>query len=188
MTSLFVDHKIAFIQLRMKKEPRDVIIAVAEKLRMIVDGSESRLIINDSPEIASLVNAHGAHIGQGDTPYNKARSIIGQPGIIGISTHSVDQTIKACACKPDYIGVGPVYPTPTKASPDPAIGINGMKEMLSQATVPAVAIGGIDLTNLRDVLKAGAKNFCMVRELMKAEDPGKTLKDVLSVYKEKCDV
>ena len=186
MTRLFVDYKIAFIQLRMKKEAPSVIALTAEKLLKIVKGSDSRLIINDSPEIASMVRAHGVHIGQNDVPYEKARSIVGQSGIIGISTHTPDQTTNACelAPAPDYIGIGPVFTTPTKANPDPVITIAGLKKSLSLATVPAVAIGGIDLSNLRDVLFAGAKNFCMVRQLMNAVNPEKTLKDVLAIYKE----
>jgi len=184
MTSLLVDYRIPFIQLRMKNEPRSMISLTAGKLLKIIEGSGSRLIINDSPEIASIVKAHGVHIGQNDAPYEKARSLLGPAAIIGISTHSPSQVKQACALSPDYIGIGPVFPTPTKANPDPVITINGMKQMLDKATVPAVAIGGIDLSNLRDVLFAGARNFCMVREIMRAENPEKTLKAALAVYRE----
>ncbi len=181
---LFVDYKIAFIQLRMKKEPENVIRKTAERLLTIIAGSASRLIINDFPDIAVAVGADGVHIGQDDMPYEKARSIVGPDAIIGISTHSPDQTLRACLLKPDYIGIGPVYPTPTKSLRDPVISIDGMKEMLLSATVPAVAIGGIGLSNLRDVLGAGARNFCMVRQLMQADDPEKVLKEILKIYKE----
>ena len=181
---LFIDHRIAFIQLRMKKEPENVIRKTAERLLTITAGSASRLIINDYPEIAAQAGAAGVHIGQDDMPYEKARSIVGPGAIIGISTHSPGQTLKACMLKPDYIGIGPVYPTPTKTRPDPVIGIDGMKEMLSLATVPAVVIGGIDCLNLRGVLAAGARNFCMVRQLMHADDPEKILKEALTLYKE----
>ena len=113
-----------------------------------------------------------------------ARTIIGEGKIIGLSTHSPAQTSHALGMNPDYIGVGPVYPTPTKQIADPAIGISGMATMLSLATVPAVAIGGIDLTNLRTVLAGGAKNFCMVRELIQCEDPEEKLKEVAKIYRE----
>ena len=86
--------------------------------------------------------------------------------------------------KPDYIGVGPVFPTPTKKNPDPVIGIDGMKRMLSVSDVPAVAIGGIDLGNLSVILEAGAENFCMVRQLTKSKDPEKVLKETLRIYRE----
>jgi len=181
---LFVDCKIAFIQLRMKKEPENVIRKTAEKLLAITAGSCSKLIINDYPDIAADAGAGGVHLGQDDMPYEKARAIVGPSAIIGISTHSPEQTRSACTLKPDYIGIGPVYPTPTKAKPDRVIGIDGMKKMLTLATVPAVAIGGIDLSNLREVLDAGARNFCMVRQLMQTENPENGLKKALKIYGE----
>jgi thiamine-phosphate pyrophosphorylase len=80
--------------------------------------------------------------------------------------------------------VGPVYATPTKKTPDPVIGIDGMKKMLAQATVPAVAIGGITLENLPLVLSAGAKNFCMVRPITTAHEPEKVLRKILMVCRD----
>jgi thiamine-phosphate pyrophosphorylase len=184
MTKLFVACKIAFIQLRMKNEPIDLIRKTAEKLRSITEGSTSKLIINDFPDVAAAVGADGVHIGQEDIPYVKARSLMEPGAIIGLSTHSPAQIRDACGLKPDYVGIGPVFSTPTKKKPDPVIGIDGMKAMLALAAVPAVVIGGIDLTNFRSVLDAGAENFCMVRALMRSKSPEETLKKVLSVYRE----
>jgi thiamine-phosphate pyrophosphorylase len=184
MTKLFVDHRIAFIQLRMKKEPFEVIKATAEKLRAITANSSSLLIINDYPEIAAEVGADGVHIGQTDRPYGEVRTVMGPHAVIGLSTHSPQQTIAACAMRPDYIGIGPVYPTPTKEKADPVIGITGLRKMLAVATMPSVAIGGIDCSNLRDVLDAGAKNFCMVRKLMQANDPEKMLEEIAKICNE----
>lgn len=178
---LLVDHRVAFIQLRMKDQPIDLIRRTAEKLRLLTAGSDSRLIINDDPGIALDACADGVHLGQEDMPYGRARAVAGPEAIIGLSTHSPDQTLRACTLKPDYIGIGPVYATPTKKKPDPVIGIDGMKKMLSLATVPAVVIGGIDLTNLREVLGAGARNFCMVRQLMQAEEPENILKETMKI-------
>ena len=109
---------------------------------------------------------------------------MGPHAVIGLSTHSPEQTIAACIMRPDYIGIGPVYPTPTKEKADPVIGITGLQTMLSAATVPAVAIGGIDLSNLREVLEAGAQNFCMMRQLMQAEHPEKVLREVEKIRNE----
>jgi thiamine-phosphate pyrophosphorylase len=181
---LFVDYRLPFIQLRMKKEPENVIRKTAEKLLSITAGSGSKLIINDHPDIAAAAGADGVHLGQDDTPYENARRIVGPDAIIGISTHSIEQTRSACMLRSDYIGIGPVYATPTKKKPDPVIGIDGMKKMLAAAILPAVVIGGIDLTNLREVLGAGAKNFCMVRQLMQAEGPEKPLIEALKIYRE----
>lgn len=184
LTELLVDYGIAFVQLRMKDTPEDLIEPVALKLRKITAGSKTRFIINDSPALAVKVGADGVHVGQNDMAYDEVRKIVGENSIVGISTHNPDQTISACKLSPDYIGMGPVYATPTKKIPDPVIGINGLKEMLKEATVPGVAIGGIDLSNLRDVLEAGARNFCMVRQFTRSGDPEKVLKEILKIYGE----
>jgi thiamine-phosphate pyrophosphorylase len=182
-TRLCVDYQIAFVQLRMKDATPDAVIEAAEKMRTVTQGTRTRLIINDSPEIAARVDADGVHVGQNDIPYHDARKIVGNARIVGISTHSVDQMKKACELKPDYVGMGPVYATPTKKNPDPVIGLEGMKNMLAIATVPAVAIGGITLENLPLVLAAGAQNFCMVRPITQTTEPEKALKEILKIYR-----
>lgn len=184
LTSLLVDHGVSFVQLRMKEKGRDEILSTANLMRKLTLGSDTQLIINDHPDIARDCGADGVHIGQDDIPCSEARRILGKDAIIGISTHSPSQTLAACDLKPDYIGVGPVFPTPTKKNPDPVIGIDGMKRMLSVSDVPAVAIGGIDLGNLSVILEAGAENFCMVRQLTKSKDPEKVLKETLRIYRE----
>jgi len=178
MTSLLVNNGIRFVQLRMKDAPEKAVIDTALRMRKITDGSDTLLIINDNPRIAVEVGADGVHIGQSDMPYEEARAIVGNEMIIGVSTHSVQQAADACLKQPDYIGAGPVFPTPTKKIPDPAIGINGMKEILAISTVPTVCIGGIDLTNLPQVFEAGAKNFCMVRQFTQSENPETVLKEI----------
>lgn len=183
-TKVFVDYEIAFIQLRMKDKPEDLILETARAMRKITLGTKTKLIINDNPSIAKGVEADGVHVGQNDMPYNEARNIVGKEAIIGLSTHSMKQMRDACRLKPDYVGVGPVYATPTKKKPDPVIGIDGMKEMLAQANVPAVAIGGITVQNLPLILEAGAKNFCMVRPITTAQEPEKVLKEILKISKD----
>ncbi|MCX7727202.1 MAG: thiamine phosphate synthase [Chitinispirillaceae bacterium] len=182
-TKLLVDEEIYIVQLRIKEHPEIEILKIAEKMRKITEGTKTLLIINDYPEIAKKVGADGVHIGQQDIPFLEAKKIVGENTIIGISTHSPEQTQKTCKLHPDYIGIGPVFKTPTKKNPDPVIGIDGMKEMLKISTVPAVVIGGIDLTNLSQVLEAGAKNFCMVRQFTEAENPEEVIKKIKSIYR-----
>ncbi len=184
ITRLLVDYRIAFAQLRIKDGSYDEILRTASMMREITSNSSTKLIINDYPEIAQKVGADGAHVGQEDSTVEEVRSKLGEESIIGLSTHSLSQCINSCSRKPDYIGVGPVYPTPTKKNPDPVIGISIMKEMLLKATVPAVAIGGIDLSNIREVLDAGAKNFCMVRQFTQSNNPEQVLKDIIKIYNE----
>lgn len=183
-TKMLVDNGIQFVQLRMKNCSELEICRIAYALCELTEGTSTNLIINDFPRIARTCGADGVHIGQTDMPYDEVREFLGYSKIIGISTHSPQQTSSAVALSPDYIGIGPVYPTPTKVIADPVIGIDGMKEMLSLATLPAVAIGGIDLTNLREVLEAGAVNFSMVRQFTQSENPEKTLNEIKKIYNE----
>jgi len=183
LTEVLVAHEISFAQLRIKDAPSATIASIAWNMRRLTEGTKTKLIINDDPDLAARIRADGVHLGQNDMPYRDARKIVGKKAIIGVSTHSVKQVLQSCALCPDYIGVGPVFPTPTKKVPDPVIGIETMRSMLSAATVPAVAIGGITLKNLPDVLAAGARNFCMVRPLNQSRDPEKVLREILKIYR-----
>jgi thiamine-phosphate pyrophosphorylase len=185
-TRMLVEHEIAFVQLRMKHKPVEVVRDVADKMRAITAGTKTRFIVNDDPVLARSVGADGVHIGQTDMPFAQTREIMGQQAIIGLSTHSPKQVIDACSRKPTYIGAGPVYATPTKENPDPVIGLAGLSEMMALATVPAVAIGGITLENLPLVLEAGARNFCMVRPITLSMEPEKVLKQILGIYTSYC--
>jgi thiamine-phosphate pyrophosphorylase len=183
-TNILVDAGIAFVQLRIKDQQPSDTLPIALQMRKITLGSKTKFIINDFPDVAWACGADGVHIGQDDMNYEEARKIIGPDAIVGISTHSPEQTKAACALRPDYIGIGPVFPTPTKKIPDPVIKINGMKTMLATVTVPSVAIGGIDLKNLRQVLEAGAKNFCMVRQFTQSKEPLKVIDEMKRIYRE----
>jgi thiamine-phosphate pyrophosphorylase len=185
LARMLVDHGTAFIQLRIKDAPADTALPIAQSLRRIIpENGPTKFIINDDPAICMAAGADGVHVGQSDMPYSQARRIVGDAAIIGVSTHTPQQTIDACALRPDYVGVGPVYATPTKKMPDPVIGIDGLCTMLSHATVPAVAIGGIDLTNLREVLAAGARNFCMVRQINRSAKPRQVLAQMRMIQRE----
>jgi thiamine-phosphate pyrophosphorylase len=180
MTELLVSRGVRFIQLRMKHAPRVEVVKVGRRLRPLIGGA-SWLIVNDDPEAAAEVGADGVHLGQGDMPYAQARALLGPGAIIGLSTHNPAQTRAACALGPDYIGVGPVFPTPTKDLPDPVLGLEGMRELLGLADRPAVVLGGIDATNLGAVLAAGARNACAVRALNRAADPAAELDRLLAI-------
>jgi len=112
------------------------------------------------------------------------RAFMGREILVGLSTHNPEQVEKGCQQGPDYIGMGPVYLTPTKENPDPVIGLDGLRKMVEKADKPAVAIGAIDKTNLREVLRTGARNFCSVRPLNETDKPEKALKLLLSIYQE----
>lgn len=162
---------VRFVQLRMKHVPRERIVATAKNLRSITAGTRTLFIVNDDPEIAAETGADGVHLGQSDLPIPAARERFPSLKIFGLSTHSLAQVEAACKLAPDYIGVGPVYATPTKEIPDAVLGLETMREMLAAAPCPAVAIGGIDASRLPDVLRAGAQNFAVVRAVCGSADP-----------------
>ena len=182
VANVLVDYEIPFIQLRIKDMSQFKILRIADKLRYITENTFSKLIINDYPYIARDCEADGVHVGQADMVFEKVIDILGPDMIVGISTHNEAQTEEACKKGPDYIGIGPVFKTPTKKIPDPVIGIEGMKKMLKKSNIPAVCIGGITLSLLREVLEEGAKNFCIVRPLCSSQNPAKVVEDILNIY------
>ncbi len=168
---------LRYVQLRMKNLPRADILSAARRVREITRGTPTLFIVNDDVGIAKEVDADGVHLGQSDMPLDEARRLWTAPGkIFGLSTHSEAQAEAAAALKPDYIGVGPVFPTPTKAIADPALGVERAGNIIKNSPLTCVALGGLDETNLAGVLKAGAVNFCAVRAIMQSPEPEKVIR------------
>ena len=140
-------------------------------MRRVTQGSDTLFIVNDDPEIAAEVGADGVHVGQDDLSPKEVRLRFPELKIVGLSTHNLNQVIAANDEPVDYIGVGPVYATPTKDIPDPTLGLGTMGAMIAASRHPAVAIGGIDLSRIPSVLAAGAKNFAVVRAVCQSSDP-----------------
>ena len=162
---------VKIVQLRMKHASRDAIVREAREMRRVTAGTGTLFIVNDDPTIAVEAEADGVHVGQGDMPPTEVRARFPELRIVGLSTHNLGQ-VEASRTEPiDYIGVGPVYATPTKDIPDPTLGLDTMARMIAAAAQPAVAIGGIDAERLPAVLKAGARNFAVVRAVCGSSDP-----------------
>ena len=166
-----VDGGVRIIQLRMKDAPRDEIVSVGRTVRDITRGTETLFIVNDDPSIAAEVGADGVHVGQGDMPVPEVRRLYPSLRIVGLSTHSPEQALASLDVKPDYIGVGPVWATPTKAIPDPTLGVETAVAMVKSVPFPAVCIGGIDFERLPALLRAGARNYSVVRAVCASDDP-----------------
>ena len=174
---------VKIIQLRMKHASREEILREAQEMRRVTAGTETLFIVNDDPSIAAEVGADGVHVGQGDMAPDEVRARYPELRIVGLSTHNLDQ-VRASVTQPiDYIGVGPVYATPTKDIPDPTLGLKTMGEMIAAAAHPAVAIGGIDAARLPEVLAAGARNFAVVRAVCQSPDPYSAILKLLDVAK-----
>lgn len=151
----------AIIQLRDKTGDE---AAVLEKARELTDLRREKpfvFILNDDPHLAVRAGADGVHIGQ-DMSTVETRRIIGEEMILGKTTHNLEQGRQAVLDGADYISTGPVYATPTKPG-RPAVGLEYVRQAAQHLDIPFVAIGGIDLTNIDDVLAAGAKTVAVVR-------------------------
>lgn len=176
---------IRYVQLRMKNAPRSAILAEARKIRAVTADTGTLFIVNDDVELAWAVDADGVHLGQGDMPIGEARRLWNMPGkIFGLSTHSEAQAEAAVALNPDYIGVGPVFPTPTKAIPDADLGVVRAGTIIKNSPLTCVAIGGLNEQNLPDVLKTGAVNFCAVRAIMQSREPEKAIRALQRIWRE----
>ena len=156
-----------FIQLREKHaSPRDFFEAAKPAIE-IARKNNVMIIINDRVDIARALGADGVHLGQDDLPPNAAREVLGPDAIIGFSTHSVEQAIDAAGLPIDYIAIGPIFETKTKENPDPIVGLDGLAEVKKNiGNIPLVAIGGIDLDNVLDVLAAGADSIALVSTIV----------------------
>lgn|ERR1700681_769910 len=159
------------VQLRKKTMPKPQQYRLALALRTLTLAHEALLIINDHPAIAIAADADGVHLGQDDLPPDVVRALPGFEGrLIGRSTHSMEQARAAMTEGADYIAVGPVYPTPTKAG-RPAVGAGLVSQVASIIDRPWVAVGGIDHDNAPDVIAAGARAIAVVRAVYDAADP-----------------
>jgi thiamine-phosphate pyrophosphorylase len=177
-----VEAGVKIIQLRMKHASREDILREAREVRRATAGSDTLFIVNDDPAIAAEAGADGVHVGQDDMEPAEVRARYPELGIVGLSTHSPAQALAANGKPVDYIGVGPVYATPTKDIPDPTLGLGTMAEMIRVSHRPAVAIGGIDEFRLKDVLEAGAKNYAVVRAVCKSPDPLAAIKKLQASF------
>lgn len=162
------------VQLREKDGGAGQIHRAAQTFRRLADTYGAPFIVNDDPQLAKELDADGVHLGQDDFDPAEARSVLGEDAIIGLSTHSEEQIETAAAAGiADYISVGPVWETPTKAG-RPAVGLELIRHAADRAAageLPFFAIGGIDLGNIGEVLEAGATRVCVVRAIRDAEDP-----------------
>lgn len=129
------------------------------------------LIINDRLDIALACDAEGLHIGQSDMPYAVARKWLGKDKIIGLSVECLQDAIDANLLDVDYIGISPVFGTPTKTDTAPPLGLEGIRKITKISKHPAVGIGGINLSNAADIIEAGADGISVVSAIMLASDP-----------------
>ncbi len=180
-----VDAGIDVLQYREKLKDKNLkqIFKECCEIREITAAANVPFIINDYTDIAMMVGADGIHQGQDDLPIDAVRKIAKEM-MIGCSTHSPEQAAKAVADGADYIGVGPIFTTRTKDDVCDAVGLEYLEHVAATYDIPFVAIGGIKISNLREVLSRGAKTVCLVTEIIGAENIEKRIREIRCILGE----
>jgi len=160
---------VQILQLRAKKLPPAEILPLAQNLAPLCRAAGVPLILNDHPELVAPSGADGVHVGQDDQSVAEARRLAGPGKLVGLSTHSPAQARAAFEQKPDYIGFGPLFSTPTKPDYTP-IGTADIAEVHRDAPLPIFCIGGIKLENLPQILATGAQRVVIVSGILQASD------------------
>lgn len=161
---------VNIVQLREKNMPANKVLELGRKVKQLCLEYNAVFIINDRVDIAALLEADGVHLGQDDLDVASARTILGNNVIVGVSTHAPEQALKAVEDGADYIGVGPVFSTPTKEGRTP-VGIEYVRWVSKNIEIPAFAIGGIDLDNIDEVIEAGLSQISVVRAIINSDSP-----------------
>jgi thiamine-phosphate pyrophosphorylase len=161
---------VDIIQLREKELGRDKIERSAQTFRRLCDTYSALFIVNDDPWLARACDADGVHVGQDDVAVAEARDVLGPETLVGLSTHSEEQLAASAGQPVDYVSVGPVWETPTKAG-RPGVGLGAVEHAAASAPHPFFAIGGIDPANAPEVVAAGARRLGVVRAIRDAENP-----------------
>ena len=162
---------IDLLQWRQKRGSDSSFLERAHEVRALCRDFKTPFVVNDRPDIAILVDADALHLGQDDLPISEARRLVGPQMPIGRSTHSLAQALAAEAEGADYLGFGPIFLTPSKAKPDPEVGISGLVEMLTQISLPVVAIGGLDENNIAEVANSKVAAVAVIRAILQSERP-----------------
>jgi len=162
---------VCIVQLREKYLSTRLFIDLAIKIKNILNHYNVPLIINDRADVALAVGADGLHIGQDDMPYDIARKLLGKKAIIGLSVENWDDVEKAQNMDIDYIGVSPIFETPTKTDTKGSWGLDGLKKIRAFSKHPLVAIGGINKSNANDIILAGADSIAVVSAICSHDDP-----------------
>lgn len=166
---------VTLLQYRNKGGSARQMLSHARELRRKLEGA--RLIMNDRADLCLAAGFDGVHVGQEDLSVEGSRRVLGKALWVGVSTHVPEQVQAAAATSADYVAVGPVFATRTKANPDAVIGLEGVRAARTLTTKPLVAIGGITRENCRAVLEAGADSVAIISDLL--DNPGKSAEEFL---------
>lgn len=178
-----IDAGVRVIQMREKALPKRDIYREAVLLRELTSRHGVTFIINDYVDIALMVDADGVHLGQEDMPVREARQVLGRKKIIGVSTHTLKEALKAQEEGADYIGFGPIFGTTTKDAGRPK-GLRALRRVREHTVMPIVAIGGITPDNARDVLSSGADAIAVISAILRG-NIGANIERFISIIKKR---
>lgn len=164
------------LQVRAKGLGDRALCALALEVVTAAHAGGALVVVNDRPDVARIASADGVHVGQEDMPPADVRRLLPSPALVGLSTHDVSQIRAAPAGVVDYVAIGPVFATRSKAAPDPVVGLSGVAAARANTSLPLIAIGGITRANAADVIAAGAHGVAVVSEVMGADDPGRAFR------------
>jgi len=162
---------VRWLQYRDKSAAAPDLLETSRKLVSSLTSLGSSLIVNDRSDVAALAGAAGVHVGQEDLDAEQARAVVGKETWVGVSTHTLEQFRRAAATSADYIAVGPVFATTSKANPDPVVGLELIRQARPLTDKPIVAIGGITLDRAASVIAAGADSVAVIRDVLCAAKP-----------------
>jgi thiamine-phosphate pyrophosphorylase len=162
---------VTCVQLREKTGAIRSFIEAALSVKAFLHSCGVPLIINDRVDVALAVAADGVHLGQTDMPLAVARSLAGTQMVIGISAESIRDAVAAQAAGADYLGVSPVFATPTKTDTAAPLGLAGLRAIRDAVEIPLVAIGGLNRSNAAEAIRNGADGIAVVSAIVAADDP-----------------
>jgi thiamine-phosphate pyrophosphorylase len=163
---------VRLLQYRNKSAPAQRYLDSSRELAETLRPRGVSFFVNDRPDVAALAGATGVHVGQEDLDVEQARRVVGRDRLVGVSTHNLEQFKRAAASSADYIAVGPIYDTSTKANLDPVVGVDLLRRVRRLSDKPVVAIGGITLEHAAAVIEAGADSIAVISGILRASDPG----------------
>ena len=164
---------VRLLQYRAKNLAAGEMLRTAIEIAKIARQQGANLFVNDRPDIACLAGADGVHVGQDDLSVENARALVGQDRWVGVSTHNQEQFERAVASSADYIALGPIFTTTSKANPDPVVGTGVLRRLRPLTNKPIVAIGGIRLEHAAEVIEAGADSVAVISDILRAADPAR---------------
>ncbi len=171
LAQALLDGGTRVLQVRMKGGTAAAVLAVLDELNGLIRRYPgTRIIVNDRLDVALAGGAGGVHLGQSDLPLHRARRICPPGFVVGISTHDERQVEEAVAGGADYIAFGPIYQTQSKPDPDPVVGVKRLQAVCRSSPVPVVAIGGITLLRVPEVVAAGALAVAIISAVNQAQD------------------